>query len=79
MASWLLVWLVVGLVSTTAVLVCLLGLVRHVLILGRTVKQLQDEVQPIAEDLSRQGQRAGERTASIGGRRLGGSSRGGQG
>ena len=75
MASWLLVWLVVGLVSTTAVLVCLIGLLRHVLILGRTVRQLQDEVQPIAQDLSRQGQQAGERATSIGGRRLGGSTR----
>jgi uncharacterized protein HemY len=78
-ASWLLVWLVVGLVSTVAVLVCLLGLVRHVLILGRTARQFQEEVQPIADDLSRQREHAAESSASIGGRRIGGSSRGSEG
>jgi hypothetical protein len=59
-----------------AVAVCLIGLVRHVLILGRTVRQLQDELLPIANDLSRQGALAGEHGASIGGRHGGGSSRG---
>jgi len=75
-ASWLVVWFVVGIVSTLAILACLIGLVRHVLILGRTVKQLQEELQPITDDLAKEGQRAGEHLAAIGDRRRGGSSSG---
>lgn len=69
MASWLVVWFVVGIVSTVAILACLLGLVRHLLILGRTVKQLQEELQPIADDLAAEGKRAGKHVAAIGARR----------
>ncbi len=68
MAPWLVVWLVVGIVSTMAILACLIGLIRHVLVLGRTVKQLQAEVQPIADDLAKEGQRAGAHASAIGDR-----------
>ena len=74
MAPWLVVWFVVGIVSTLAILACLLGLVRHVLILGRTVKQLQEELQPIADDMAKEGRHAGEHVAAIGDRRRGGKS-----
>jgi len=74
MGSWLVVWLVVGIVSTVAVLACLIGLLRHILVLGRTVRQLQEEVQPIAEDLARERQRASTHMAAIGERRRRGSS-----
>ncbi len=67
------VWFVVGIVSTMAVLACLIGLVRHVLVLGRTVKQLQDEVKPIADDLARERQRASAHVSAIGDRRRRGS------
>jgi hypothetical protein len=73
-APWLVVWFVVAIVSTVAVLACLFGLVRHVLILGRTVRQLQEDVQPIADDLALEGQRAGTHVAAIGKRRRNGSS-----
>jgi hypothetical protein len=73
MAPWLVVWFVVGIVSTLAILACLIGLMRHVLVLARTVKQLQDEIQPIADDLSKEGQRAGTHTSAIGARRRRGS------
>ena len=66
MGPWLVVWLVVAIVSTVAVLACLIGLLRHMLVLGRTVRQLQDEVQPIADDLARERQRA---SAHVGGDR----------
>jgi hypothetical protein len=68
------VWFVIGIVSTLAILACLLGLVRHLLILGRTVKELQKELRPITNDLAREGQRAGEHASAIGDRRRGGSS-----
>jgi len=74
MGPWLVVWLVVGIVSTVAVLACLIGLLRHMLLLGRTVRQLQEEVQPIAEDVARGGQRASAHVAAIGERRRRGSS-----
>ena len=67
-------WFVVGIVSTVAVLACLIGLLRHMLVLGRTVKQLQEEVQPIADDLARERQRASAHVAAIGERRRRGSS-----
>jgi hypothetical protein len=73
MAPWLVVWFVVGIVSTLAILACLIGLVRHVLILGRTVKQLRDEVKPIADDLAKEQQRAGAHVSAIGERRRRGS------
>jgi hypothetical protein len=73
MASWLVVWFVVGIVSTVAVMACLIGLMRHVLVLARTLKQLQDEVQPIADDVAKEGQRAGAHASAIGERRRRGS------
>ncbi len=74
MAPWLVVWFVVGIVSTVAILACLIGLMRHVLVLARTMKQLRDEVQPIADDLAKERQRAGAHTSAIGERRRRGSS-----
>jgi hypothetical protein len=73
-APWLVVWLVVGIVSTVALLACLIGLVRHVLILGRTVKAFQEEIQPFVDDLAREGERASETTASMAQRGRGGPS-----
>jgi len=73
-APWLVVWFVVGIVSTAAILACLLGLLRHLLILGRTVKRLQEELQPIADDLAKEGHRASTHVAAIGERRRNGSS-----
>jgi hypothetical protein len=73
-ASWILVWFVIGIVSTVAIAACLTGLVRHVLILGRSVKQLRDEIQPIADELADERDKAGRHTSAIGARRRGGSS-----
>ena len=74
MGPWLVVWFVVAIVSTVAVLACLIGLLRHMLLLGRTVRQLQDEVRPIADDLAKERQRASAHVAAIGERRRRGSS-----
>jgi len=59
------VWIIVGLVSTLAIAVVLVGLVRHVFLLGRTLRRFQEEVQPIAEDIAAQGERASSRAASL--------------
>ena len=74
MASWIVVWLVIGIVSTAAILACLAGLLRHLLILGRSVRQLQEEIQPIADDVAREGHKASEHTSAMGARRNSGSS-----
>ena len=41
MLTWLVVWIVLGAVSTVAVLAFVLALGRHVLILGRTARRFQ--------------------------------------
>ena len=51
MEAWLVVWLVVGLVTTAALLVMLGFLVRHVILLGRTAGRMQEEIQPIADEV----------------------------
>jgi hypothetical protein len=69
MAPWLVVWFTVGIVSTIAILACLIALMRHMLVLGRTVQRFREEAQPIAEELSDERQRASEHVVAIGARR----------
>lgn len=59
------VWIIVGLVSTLAIAVVLVGLVRHVFLLGRTLRRFQEEVQPIAQDIAAEGERASSRAAGL--------------
>jgi hypothetical protein len=59
------VWLVVALVSTTAVLAVLIALVRHTMILGRSLKRFQQEVGPLAEEIGAQGDRAADRAQRL--------------
>jgi hypothetical protein len=56
------VWLVVGLVTTVAVIAVLIALVRHVLVLGRSLTRFQREVGPIAQEIGAQGERATTRS-----------------
>jgi hypothetical protein len=64
-STWLVVWLLVAIVSTAAVLACLVALVRHVLILGRSAREMQEAVKPLADEISSEGQRASTRAASL--------------
>ncbi|HEV8621728.1 MAG TPA: hypothetical protein VGR33_02415 [Actinomycetota bacterium] len=59
------VWIIVGVVSTLAIGVVLVGLVRHVFLLGRTLRRFQEEVQPIAEDIAAEGERGSSRAAHL--------------
>jgi F0F1-type ATP synthase membrane subunit b/b' len=68
MEAWLVVWLVVGLLTTAALLVMLGFLVRHVILLGRTAGRLQDELQPIADELAAASARAADAAANLSGR-----------
>jgi ABC-type protease/lipase transport system fused ATPase/permease subunit len=65
MSTWILVWFVVALVSTVALIVCAIALVRHGLILGRTAKQFQEEAQPEVDEISRQAQKASRHASSL--------------
>ncbi len=65
MSGWLLVWLVIVLVTTVVLAAVLIALGRHFLILGRTARRFQEEVQPVADEISRESQRASARAASL--------------
>jgi hypothetical protein len=60
-----LVWFTVTIVTTLVVAAVLVGLVRHVLGLGRTLRRFRDEVTPIAEEISAEGARASSRSARL--------------
>jgi hypothetical protein len=75
MSSVFVVWFTVTLVSTLMVLAVLIGLVRHLLGVGRTLRRFQEEVTPIAQEISVEGDRASSRAARLSGpRRRRGSS-----
>jgi hypothetical protein len=65
MEAWLVVWLVVGLVTTGMLLVMLGFLVRHTILLGRTAGKMQDELQPIADDLAAASAQAADKAAHL--------------
>jgi hypothetical protein len=56
------VWLVIGLVSTAAVLAVLIALVRHLLVLVRSLGRFQREVTPVAQAIAAEGERAAARS-----------------
>ncbi|HEX5936718.1 MAG TPA: hypothetical protein VFZ75_03345 [Actinomycetota bacterium] len=60
MEPWLVVWLVNGLVSIGVLLVLLAFLIRHVILLGRTARRMQEELQPIADELAASSARAAD-------------------
>jgi hypothetical protein len=62
---WILVWLIVAIVTTAALIAFGIALGRHALILGRSVKRFQDEVQPVAEEIAAGSNRASEKAAAL--------------
>jgi hypothetical protein len=67
--TWLVVWFVTGIVTTIAVLAFLIALIRHLLVLGRTARQMQEELSPVVREISAHGTRASDRAARLGPRR----------
>jgi hypothetical protein len=59
------VWMVVGLVTTAAVIVVLVALVRQLLLLGRTLSRFQEEVSPLAEEITAGADRASKHDLRI--------------
>jgi hypothetical protein len=64
-STWIVAWFVVALLSTLAIGACLVALTRHVFLLGRTARAMQEELQPILDEVGAEGGRAAERAASI--------------
>lgn len=58
-------WLIVAIVTTTALIAFGIALGRHAMILGRTVKRFQDEVQPVAQEIAEGSDRASQKAASL--------------
>jgi hypothetical protein len=65
MSSVAIVWLVIGLVTTAAVLAVLIGLVRHALVLSRALSRFQREVSPVAAEISALGDQAAARSQRV--------------
>jgi hypothetical protein len=61
MSSVVIVWLIVGLVSTVAVLAVLLALAWHVIVLMRTLGRFQRETASVTTEIAAQGDRASAR------------------
>ncbi|HEX9300477.1 MAG TPA: hypothetical protein VF968_10155 [Actinomycetota bacterium] len=74
MSTWLVVWIVLGAVSTLALAALVVALGRHVLLLGRTARRFQEEIGPVAEEVAREGARASEHAERLGRARRGGHS-----
>jgi hypothetical protein len=64
-SSVFVVWLSIALVTTLAVAAVLIGLVRHVLGLGRTLRRFQAEITPVAEQIAAEGERAASRASRL--------------
>lgn len=71
MSTVAIVWLIVALVCTAAVLAVLVALIRHVMVLGRALGRFQREVGPIAQEIAEAGGRAGDRSRRMSQRPLG--------
>jgi hypothetical protein len=64
-STWLVVWFTIGIVSTIAVLAFLAALIRHLLVLGRTARRMQDELSPVVREISAERMRAGDRASRL--------------
>jgi hypothetical protein len=60
-----LVWLVVGLLSTVVAIAFAVALVRHVMVLGRSLSRFQDEVEPLTRAIGEQSARVSLRSSSL--------------
>jgi hypothetical protein len=64
-SSWLIWWFVIVLVTTLVITVVIVGLVRHGLVVGRAAERFQEEVGPLADQISAEGDRASAHAARL--------------
>jgi hypothetical protein len=67
------VWLVIALITAFAVAAVLIGLVRHVIVLGRALGRFQRELAPLVQEISALGGEAAARSerAAVRAKRIG--------
>ena len=65
MGTWLTVWFVIGILTTVATRSPSCRPHRHVLSLGRTARRMQEEVGPIASEITSGIDRASSRAAGL--------------
>lgn len=58
-------WLIVSLVTLLLVVAFAIALARHGLALGRTAKRMSEEVGPLANEISREAERASTRAGNL--------------
>jgi hypothetical protein len=59
------VWVVLAIVSTAALVACLLGLFVNARAMLRTLGRFKDEVEPVAREISEEGARASARSVTL--------------
>ena len=57
--------LAIGLASLGLLAILAIALIRHLKILGGSLRRFQEEVQPIAEDIAAEGERASSRAGGL--------------
>jgi hypothetical protein len=62
---WLVVWLIVAITTTVALIVVLASLVRQVVLIGRTASRLRQELTPIADEVAAASARAAGTAATL--------------
>jgi hypothetical protein len=65
MSIWLLVWIIVSGVSIAALCVFLASMGSQLLQLSRAARRFQEDVAPIAAEISRGSTRAGDRISNL--------------
>ncbi|HEY6567923.1 MAG TPA: hypothetical protein VI341_10445 [Actinomycetota bacterium] len=65
MTDWLLWWFVIAILTTVAMVAFVVALVRHVLLLGRTARRMQEEISPIANEITAGVDRASSKASSF--------------
>jgi hypothetical protein len=78
-STWILVWLFMAGISSLAVIIVLVALIRHGLSVGRTAKRFQQEIGPLTDQLQTLSARAGERSSQMQARGVKGPSPGPEG
>jgi hypothetical protein len=63
--SWVVVWLLLGIVTVMVAVVFAVSLGRQVLIIGRTARRFHDEVGPLATEVAQNGSETSDRTRRL--------------
>ena len=65
MTTWILVWFLIGIIGTVALIACSVFIAWHGTLLARTAQRMTDEVRPLADDISRASDRQSRRLEEL--------------